>query len=147
MRSVLAIATVVSAILVIGAGAQPGAAVDGDQAAVRTAVLNYINSYYQTRPGLLEESVHANLKKRDVRRTPAGDAYLNEMTRSQLIAYAKTANANGRWSESSRRDVVVFDIDGEIASAKLIADGWVDYFHLAKMDDRWLIVNVLWAPR
>jgi hypothetical protein len=29
-------------------------------------------------------------------------------------------------------------------SAKLVAQWGVDYFHLARYDGRWMIVNVLW---
>ena len=134
-----------SAATILAAGGSKQPAHAEDEQGVTRAVLNYINSYYQTRPELLEESVHPNLKKRDVRSATGGGVYLNEMTRSQLIAYAATANANGRWDESSRKDVFVYDIDGDIACAKLIADGWIDYFHLAKMDGHWIIVNVLWA--
>jgi hypothetical protein len=30
---------------------------------------------------------------------------------------------------------------------KLEMAGWIDYMHLAKTGDRWLIVNVLWEPK
>jgi hypothetical protein len=30
------------------------------------------------------------------------------------------------------------------ASVKLVANGWVDYLHVARFNGRWVIVNVLW---
>ncbi len=144
----IVVALVASASLVgLGVGSLPQEDVGEDRQLIEAAVLNYINSYYQTRPELLEESVHPNLKKRNIRSVEGGGQYLNEMTRSQLIALAAVVNADGRWTDSSRKDVIVYDIDGEIASAKLIAENWVDYFHLARIDGQWMIVNVLWAGR
>lgn len=118
-----------------------------DRALVERAIRNYIDSVYLMKPELVEESVHPELKKRAVRPVKDAPDTFSEMTREQLMSIAARANASGRWNAESRRDILVFDIDGEIACAKLTADGWVDYFHLAKMDDRWVIVNVLWAPR
>jgi len=43
-----------------------------------------------------------------------------------------------------RKDVTIFDIYQNAASAKIYASGWVDYLHLAKWNGRWVIVNVLW---
>ena len=46
-----------------------------------------------------------------------------------------------------RKDVTIFDIYQNAASAKIEASSWVDYLHLAKWNGRWLIVNVLWELR
>lgn len=33
---------------------------------------------------------------------------------------------------------------GRAASIKLIADEWIDYMHLVKLNGSWKIINVLW---
>lgn len=38
----------------------------------------------------------------------------------------------------------MFDVLDQTASAKLTAMWGVDYFHLAKYDGQWKIVNILW---
>jgi hypothetical protein len=46
--------------------------------------------------------------------------------------------------EQDRRDVEVLDQTDSMATVKLVSVRFVDYLHLAKRDDRWKIVNVLW---
>ncbi len=54
----------------------------------------------------------------------------------------KTSRKRG--SDSSK-DVKILDIDGRVASVKLVADDWIDYMHVFKNDkDEWKIVNVMW---
>jgi hypothetical protein len=40
--------------------------------------------------------------------------------------------------------VVILDIFGNVASVRATMSGWIDYMHLARVDGRWQIVNVLW---
>lgn len=51
--------------------------------------------------------------------------------------------------EQKRSDVTILDIDGGMASVKIVAGLWVDYMHIAEVDGEWKIVNVLWemSPR
>ena len=42
------------------------------------------------------------------------------------------------------KEVVIFDMTDQIATAKLTAWWGIDYMHLAKYDGKWKIVNVLW---
>jgi putative lumazine-binding protein len=44
-------------------------------------------------------------------------------------------------------EVTVLDIADCIASAKVVSQPFVDYLHLAKLDGRWSIVNVLYEDR
>ena len=39
---------------------------------------------------------------------------------------------------------VALDVLDKTATAKLTADWGVDYFHLARFDGQWQIVNVMW---
>jgi len=36
---------------------------------------------------------------------------------------------------------------GRAASVRVDATGWIDYMHLAEVDGRWVIINVLWETR
>ena len=44
-------------------------------------------------------------------------------------------------------EVTILDIATDIASVKVVSAPFVDYFHLAKLDGRWSIVNVLYEDR
>ena len=43
--------------------------------------------------------------------------------------------------------MTILDIFGNAASAKAIMADWIDYLQLAKVDGRWVIVNVLWEKK
>ena len=49
--------------------------------------------------------------------------------------------------ERQQKDVTILDIFNNAASAKAVMADWVDYMQLAKVDGRWLIVNVLWERK
>ncbi len=44
----------------------------------------------------------------------------------------------------NQRDVTILDVFGGAAMVKLEMLGWIDYMHIAKMNGKWVIVNVLW---
>jgi hypothetical protein len=44
-------------------------------------------------------------------------------------------------------EVTILDIATDIASVKVVSEPFVDYLHLAKLEGRWSIVNVLYENR
>ena len=46
-----------------------------------------------------------------------------------------------------RTDVTILDRFENPASVRVDAKKWIDYIHMAKLDGRWVIVNVLWELR
>jgi hypothetical protein len=45
-------------------------------------------------------------------------------------------------SSAQKQEITVLDVNGDIASAKLVTDKWVDYMMLAKSNGDWKIVSV-----
>ncbi len=118
---------------------------DGDEAAVRQAVLDYVEAVYDVDPARIERSFHPELAKRGFGRRSAADEYRElEMTFDQLVELARTYNTDGEIPADAKKEVVVYEVLDQTASAKLIADWGIDYVHLAKYDGRWKIVHVLW---
>ena len=46
--------------------------------------------------------------------------------------------------EKQIKDVVILDVYENTASVKAVMSDWIDYMHLARWNNRWVIVNVLW---
>jgi hypothetical protein len=113
--------------------------------AVKQAVLDYVEGIYKVDSKRIERSVHPELAKRGfyIKR---GETVRSEepMTFMQLVELAKTYNAKNRIPKQAPKDVVIFDVLDQTASAKLTAVWGVDYLHLAKYDGKWKIVNVIW---
>jgi hypothetical protein len=126
--------------------AQAGAAADRE--AVRQAILDYVEAIYQVQPERIAKSVHPTLAKRGYQ-IPRDSTRYHEypMTYSQLVEVARTYNRSGRVAANAPKHIEIFDVLDQTASAKLTAQWGIDYFHLAKYEGVWKIVNVLWqAP-
>ena len=115
----------------------------GDEEAVRAAVLDYVEGIYEVQPERIERSVHPSMRKHGF--------YLNDgkyvetpMTFEQLRKLAGQYNKDGRIGKDAPKEIVIFEVQDQTASAKLIAAWGMDYFHLAKYDGKWMITNVLW---
>ncbi|HZH32394.1 MAG TPA: nuclear transport factor 2 family protein [Pyrinomonadaceae bacterium] len=122
---------------------QPGA--DAEREAVRQAVLDYVEGIYEVNPARIERSVHPELVKRGFFVKKGETAYsFDSMTFQQLVALAGTYNKNGRVAKDAPKEVVVFDVSDQTASAKLTAVWGIDYIHLARYEGKWKFINVLW---
>jgi len=137
---ILAIALLLTAV---PAAAQEGSA---DREAVRQAVLDYVEGIYNVQPDRIERSVSPNLAKMGFYRPAAETTYRpgRSMAFQQLVEIAKNFNKDGKLPKDAPKDIVIYDVLDQTASVKLTADWGTDYMHLAKIDGKWMIVNVLW---
>jgi putative lumazine-binding protein len=133
-------------LLALAAAARPGAAqTTADSAAVRAAVLDYVEGLYQVDPARVDRSVSPELAKRSVAAFQGtGREYLRPMSKDVLLNVAATFNREGRTPRDARREVVILDMLDRTAAVRLTAVDWVDYMHLARLNGRWTIVNILW---
>lgn len=146
MRGVLSGVGLILGLGVLLMWSEPGAAdpASVDEEGVRAAVLDYVEGVYEVAPERIERSVHPSLRKIGwVRR--ADDTWgTAPMTFEQLRELAGSWNADGHLAADAPKEITVLDVLDQTATAKLVADWGVDYFHLARIDDRWQIVNVIW---
>ena len=116
-----------------------------DREAVRRAALDYVESIYDVDPSKVERSVHPDLVKRGFFIKKGETAYSpSAMTFAQLTELAKSYNKNGAVPKTAPKEVVVFEVSDQTASAKVTAVWGIDYLHLAKYDGQWKIINILW---
>lgn len=112
---------------------------------VRQAVLDYVEGVYQVEPARIERSVHPNLSKHGYWREKGKDGYATgKMSFAELVEVSKTWNKSGKLPKDAPKEITIFDVQDQTASAKLVAAWGTDYFHLAKYEGKWMIVNVLW---
>lgn len=114
-----------------------------DQALVKQAISNYVEAFYQADTLLAYESVARELAKRGYY-THKGQIQEATMSFDQLVALSKRWNANQKITASTPRKITVYEVLDKIASAKVEAQWGIDYFHLAKIRGKWMIINVLW---
>ena len=133
----------IAAVVLMPAAA--AAQTDADREAVRQAVLDYVEGIYEVTPARIERSVHPELAKRGFFVKKGETAYSSAvMTYQQLVELAASYNKQGRVPKDAPKEVVIFEISDQTASAKLTAVWGIDYIHLAKYEGKWKFVNVLW---
>ena len=117
-----------------------------DRKAVYNAILDYVEAIYESSPERIERSVHPDLVKRGFYWKSRDGIYseMTGMTFDQLKQVAKDWNKSGWLPDDAEKNIEIYEVKDKTAVAKLTAYWGTDYFHLAKMDGRWLIMNVLW---
>lgn len=148
MKSILAFAAV--ATLALAAFSVPAAHAQAppDSAAIRATALDYIEGWYSGDADRMARAVHPELVKRIVVVNPdTGESFIDNMGAGKLVEGTRAAYGKQIPEDQRRTDVTILDIFGNTATVKIDAGGWIDYIHMAKIDDRWAIVNVLWERR
>jgi len=142
IRSLLA-CTLIS-VLALAQSRPAHAQTPADSSAIRGAALDYIEGWYEGNAERMERALHPELAKRIVRTNPEGKSRLDQMSAMSLVQGTRAGGGKSTPKEQQQKDVTILDIYKNAASAKIVASKWVDYLHLAKFNDRWVIVNVLW---
>jgi len=115
--------------------------------AVKAAIEDYVFGLYLVEAQRIVNSVDTTLHKTGFWFNKEKKVYVNnlEMSYTQLVDLAGKWNKNGdQTTPESPREITIFDITDKTASGKLVAAWGMDYFHLAKVDGKWKIRNVLW---
>lgn len=115
-----------------------------DREAVKQAVLDYVEALYEADSSRIERSVHRDLFKLGFERDKEGTYKPYRMTYQELYDLAGRWNKNGRIPKNSKKEIVVYDVADQTASAKLTAMWGIDYLHLAKFDGKWMITDILY---
>ncbi len=119
-----------------------------DSAAIRATALDYVEGWYEGNAERMSRALHPELVKRIVVTDTA-------TKRSVIEGMGATALVNGArhgWGKETpkakqQKDVTILDIFGNASSVKAVMADWIDYLQIAKVDGRWVIVNVLWEQK
>jgi hypothetical protein len=114
-----------------------------DSLAIRQTALDYIEGWYEGNAERMARALHPELAKRIVQPRPDG-ARLQNMTADQLVEAVRRGGGRMTPADKQRKEVTILDIYGNAASVRIMASDWIDYLHIGKSDDRWVIINVLW---
>jgi hypothetical protein len=123
-------------------GAMDGRSADVE--AIVAAATDYVEGWFDGDAGRMASCLHPALAKRSAMDPSGGKVELDE------APYRDMVEATGRRARAaSGRDyeLVVLDVFDGIATAKILSEPYMDYLHLARFGDRWLIVNVLYVDR
>jgi hypothetical protein len=117
-------------------------------AGIKATALDYIEGWYTGDAARMESALHPDLAKR----TPVVNPQTGRTTIQHLGAMAlvqATRGGHGTKTPVEKRlaEITILDVDQDIANVKLVSADFIDWFQMAKVGDRWLIVNVIWTRK
>ena len=120
-----------------------------DQSSViKSAAMDYIEGWYQGDAERMAKSLHPDLVKRTVRElSKTGQPLLNHISKTTLVEYTRAGGGKDTPKDKLFYEVDVLDVYKGIATVKGVSANYVDYIHLAKWNEKWVIVNILWDNR
>ena len=131
-------------LLSLPLAAQP-APLDPEFAGIKQAALDYAEGWYEGNAERMERALHPDLAKRIARTDPkSGRTRLDQMSAMGLVQAVRGGGGKSTPKERQLADVTLLDRYENAASARVVMSDWIDYLHLAKVNGRWVIVNVLW---
>jgi Putative lumazine-binding len=126
-------------LLCLSTNAQNHRASNDEGAAVRATVTNYIEAYYDGDAARMKQTLHPHYLKHKIH----GDIPMREQAGPQMMQAVLEGGGTHMASAQRTEQVTVLDIAGNIASAKLVTPGWVDYITLSKVNGDWKILSVV----
>jgi putative lumazine-binding protein len=113
-----------------------------DRDAIVAIANDYIESWLEGDAERMGGCLHPQLAKRRVVDATDGSLALNEVSFEEMLQAAQDAK-----DVPHGHQVELLDVSNETASVKVTSHPFIDYLHIARFGDRWLIVNVLYQRR
>lgn len=137
---------VIAALVLAVPAARGTAQSPSDREEVRRAAMDYIEGFYEGDTAKMVRSIRPDVFKYGFYVPRDSAKYVGEtMPWPEFLDYARRFKARNRTTPASApRDVVVFEVQDQTASAKVTAWWGTDYLLLGKFDGRWMITHVLW---
>jgi len=115
-----------------------------DQDGVRRAVLDYVEGFYEGDTTKLVRSVAPTVHKYGYSKRDA-EYVGSQMPYTAFMSYANgVKEGRNRTPPDAPKEITLFDVQDQTASAKLTAWWGTDYLLLAQLNGRWMITHVLW---
>ncbi|WP_025145326.1 nuclear transport factor 2 family protein [Pedobacter jeongneungensis] len=117
-----------------------------DSLEIKQATLDYIESQHTPNPKQMERALHPRMVKRTFwKDKETGKDYVRETSTESMVILAESYNKKkDKFPAVPKKEIKFLDISDRTASVKLIADEWIDYIHIVKLNGAWKIINVLW---
>ena len=115
--------------------------VSADVDAVAAVATEYFQSWFAGDGDRMRACLHPALAKRTPERPGAESLELHEDPTETLVADTATGEGTGF---RPVQEVTVLDVFRDIATVMVRSEPFVEYLHLARFGQRWLIVNALY---
>ena len=107
---------------------------------------DYIESWYTADAERMKACLHPDFVKRVLLYDEKKQEWTLGARRSReyLVDATKEGGQSDMLESDKTHEITILDTNRGIATVKVKSHSFMDYIHLGKFNDRWLLVNVLW---
>lgn len=130
------------------AAAAAAAGIDpATRGAIEATCFDYVDGQLEGDPERVARALHPDLAKRRVLGdTPDERLGLRRMGKEELVQLTREGalkTPKAQWD----RSCTVLDVAGDAAVVRAETPWFVDFFHMGRFGERWIIVNALWYQK
>lgn len=120
-----------------------------DLEAITAVGRDYIEGWLDGDEERMRHCLHPELVKRTISYDPESDDWRlgRPADAEMMIGWTQEGAGRATLGEERSFEITVGDVFRHIASVKVLSHRYMDYLHVAKIGDRWFIVNALWELR
>jgi hypothetical protein len=120
-----------------------------DRASIVQASRDYVEGWYEADPERMARALHPDLVKRTVGLDGDDGKWrlLRPANAEMMVGFTREGGGSAVPEAERIYDISIQDGFRHIACVRALSPLYMDYLHLAKFDDGWVIVNVIWEAR
>jgi len=110
---------------------------------------DYAEGWFTADEKRMQRALHPELAKRTVRHHLQADTWKleNTLTAEAMVEYTRDGGGSGLQEFEKAYEIIILDVFRDIATVKVSSYPYMDYLHLAKVNNRWFIINGLYQVR
>jgi hypothetical protein len=115
--------------------------------AITATALDYAEGWFTADGERMQRALHPEFMKRRVLTDVAsGDQVVQEMDAQTMVRATMQGLGRGAWSGPLDFRVTILDRYEGMADVRVVSPLYVDYLHVVKWGERWVILSVMWGP-
>jgi len=113
-----------------------------DSIKIKQAALDYVEGWFNKDVSRIDKAVHFEFVKRSIIVTGDSTNYLNTINKSRMDLITQYHQDR---DYDLKTEVFILDAMPTIASVKVVFNECIEYLHIAKLNDKWMLVNNLFT--
>jgi Putative lumazine-binding len=120
-----------------------------DLEAITAVARDYVEGWFDGDEARVRRCLHPQLVKRTIYRDPAtGDWSLGRPADAEMmVGWARAGEGRTTVDAERQFEITIDAVFRHVATVRVLSSPYMDLLHIAKIGDRWFIVNVLWEVR
>lgn len=120
-----------------------------DSLLIHETVSDYIEGWYSGDTVRMVKSLHPELAKRGI--LPSRDGKSTQIAKASYSDMINWTSRNPNLIKENKVlksdiNITIIEIGVNMANAKCVSKQYIDYLHLARINNEWKILNAIWEP-